>query len=414
MDRALSEKTRRIRRRKQLLRISFLLILLFLIFFVFVRLISPTIRYSKLLLSTARNGDIEATLNAFGTIQPEFEEIISCPIHARIENIKVSVGSEVDSGQSIIKLNKETFLTDYRESLDQLEMLKTQYSKSRLALNRNVSDLETQLAIKDLENRSLNSALEDATRLYEIGGGTEEEVEQARMNYEVGVIKYDQLVKHVTNAKDSRIVELREAELNIRIQERKVEEMERKLQQSDIYAQRKGVVTWVKSEVGSDVNPGEVIARVADLTSYKVEARISDLYIDKLYIGQQVIARVNEAEIRGYVALIHPEIASSQVSFTVMLDKDMDVVLRPQKRVDVFLVIGQKEDVLLVGNGPAFSGAENQILFVLQNGKAVRRQVITGVNNYDNVEIVEGINEGDQVIISDMKKYKKRKKVKVR
>jgi len=74
-------------------------------------------------------------------------------------------------------------------------------------------------------------------------------------------------------------------------------------------------------------------------------------------------------------------------------------------KVEVYLVTATRNDVVRVLNGPAFKGANSQRIFVLKNGKAERREVKTGLSNFDFIEIVSGIRPGEQVITSDMSNY---------
>ena len=82
-------------------------------------------------------------------------------------------------------------------------------------------------------------------------------------------------------------------------------------------------------------------------------------------------------------------------------------------KVDVFLVTAAKKNVLRVANGPAFKGASSQDIFVLNNGKAERRTVHTGMTNFDFVEILDNIKPGDVIITSDMSAYKNVKELTV-
>jgi len=414
MDRDIPEEKIRSRRRKRIFQVIVGILLLVLILWLFSRIIDRPVHRSKLLFATAIKGDIEATLNASGVVIPEFEEVISCPIQARIKKINLSAGSNVDSGQSIIQLDKEYVLMEYQKLLDQLELSKTQMKKTRFLLERTISDLDTRKAIKVLKNERLRATYNDTKELFKIGGGTKQEVEIARVNYEIGVLELEQLEKELSNKKESMGTELKELELKIRIQQKNVNELERKLQQADVVSSRNGVVTWVKDQIGANVMPGEIVAKIADLGSYKLEGSISNIFADQIHIGQEAVLRINEAEIRGNIINIDPSVRNGLITFSVVLNENNHPLLRPQIKVEVFVVTDSKKDVIKVPNGPAFTGATNQILFVTDDDRAYRRNVTTGLNNFDFVEIVEGIQEGDDVIISDMKRFDKRERLRIK
>ncbi len=80
-------------------------------------------------------------------------------------------------------------------------------------------------------------------------------------------------------------------------------------------------------------------------------------------------------------------------------------------KVDVYLVTASKTNVLRVANGPAFKGPSAQDIFVMENGKAIRRVVHTGMTNFDYVEIKDNVKEGDVIITTDMSEYKNSKEI---
>src|SRR3982750_694444 len=96
-------------------------------------------------------------------------------------------------------------------------------------------------------------------------------------------------------------VEMKEAEIAASIQENELHDLENKLKQADIVASREGVVTWVNKNIGSAIREGEALARIADLTSFKIQGNISDNYLDQLKPGLQVIIRINEKQLRGTI-----------------------------------------------------------------------------------------------------------------
>src|SRR5438045_8107616 len=103
------------------------------------------------------------------------------------------------------------------------------------------------------------------------------------------------------------------------------------------------------------------------------------------------IIRVNETDIRGTVTNIYPSVQNCIVSFDVQLDEQNNKVLRPNLKVDVYLVTATHNNVMRVANGPAFKGASIQEVFVLKNGVAEKRTVHIGMTNFDYVEIKDNV-----------------------
>ena len=405
MDKELSYETKQKKRRIKIIRYSSVLLFLLFIFWLFGYLINTPVHRSKLVIGTAKKGRIEASINAIATVIPEFEEVIISPIQSGIQKINISAGAKVDSGQSIMQLNKEFVILEYERKLDQLNLIKTQLSRTILRLENNISDLEIQRQILTLKSKRLYAVYQDAQKLLGIGSGSREEIDLARMNYEIGELELQQLNKQIGNNTEAQKAETRELELNISIEKKNVDELKRKIDHADIKSTRRGVVTWVKDEIGSNVVPGEMLARIADLSSFKIEAGISDVHAEKLHEGQDAIVRINENNLRGTIISINPSVKNGTVNFLISLNEKNSPLLRSQLKVEVFVITGIKDNAIIVPNGAAFNGSGKQALFMIENEKAYRREVVVGLSNIDSVEIVSGISEGEEVIVSDMRKH---------
>jgi len=199
---------------------------------------------------------------------------------------------------------------------------------------------------------------------------------------------------------------MKEAEIAAAIQANDLHELERKLQLANIVASREGVVTWVNKNLGAAIHEGDALARIADLASFKVQGSISDNYLDQLHNAMSAIIRINETQIRGTVVNIQPSVQNGIVSFSIQLNEQNNQLLRPNMKVDVFLVTAAKKNVLRVANGPAFKGASSQDIFVMGNGKAEKRSVHTGMTNFDFVELLDNVKAGEVIITSDMTAFK--------
>lgn len=370
-----------------------------------------TLKRSEITTAIVEMGNIENTINATGEILPEFEEIITSPIDASIQNVVMDAGAQIKAGESILTLDKSAAQTEYEKLKFQVESKRNEIEKLKLDLNKSFSDIKSNNDIKQLRINSLQADVENAKRLYKAGGGTKEDVDKAELDLKVAMLEKQQLENEIKNKQQTMRLEIKEAELAADIEENDLHELERKLQQANIVATRAGVVTWVNKNIGASVHQGESIARIADLSSFKVTGSISDNYLDQLHNGMSAIIRINETDIRGTVVNIYPSVQNGIVSFDVQLDEQNNKLLRENLKVDVYLVTATHNNVMRVANGPTFRGASAQDVFVLKNGVAEKRTVHIGMTNFDYVELKDNVKPGDVVITSDMKDYKNSKEV---
>ena len=373
--------------------------------------LSSSVKKSAIATAVVEMGNVENTISASGEILPEFEEVITSPINASVQKVMMDAGSQVKAGQSILALDKSAAQTEYEKQKFQLESKQNEVKKLKLELDKSFYDIKSNNDIKQLRINSLTAEVENAKRLFKAGGGTREDIEQAELNLKVANLEKQQLENEIKSKQQTMQVEMKEAAINASITENDLHELERKLQLANIVASRDGVVTWVNKNIGASIREGDALARIADLSSFKVQGSISDNYLDQLHNNMQAIIRINETQVKGTVVNIQPSVQNGVVSFDIQLDERNNKLLRPNMKVDVFLITDSKTNVMRVANGAAFKGADVQDIFVMEDGKAVRRTVHTGLRNFDYVELKDNVKPGDVIIITDLSEYKNAKEL---
>jgi HlyD family secretion protein len=368
--------------------------------------LKSSINRADILTAKVEMGDIENTINASGEVLPEFEEILTSPINASVKSALMDAGNKVKAGQSILTLDKSASQTEFEKLNFQLETKQNEISKLKLDLDKSFYDIKSNNDIKQLRIANLTDAVENAKRLFKAGGGTREGIEQAELNLKVAQLEKKQLENEIKSKQQTMQIEIREAQIAADIQRNDLKELQRKLNLANIVATRNGVVTYVNKNIGANVNAGETLARIADLGSFKVAGSIADNSLDQLHTNTPVIIRINETQLRGHVTNVSPSVQNGIVSFDIQLDERNHKLLRPNMKVDVFLVTATHSKIMRVANGPAFKGPSVQDIFVVRNGKAERRTVHIGLTNFDYVELLDGVKPGDVVITSDMSEYK--------
>lgn len=405
MDKVISKSVVKARRNKGIL----ITIIIFIAFSLAVWLVRSSIKSSinirEITTAVAEKGDVENTINASGVLLPEFEGIITSPINASVQTVLIDVGSPVKAGQSVLSLDKSASQTEYQKLKFESESKYNDVKKLKLQLDKSFFDIKSNNNIKQLRINSLEADVENAKRLFKAGGGTMEDIEQAALNLKVSRIEKQQLENEIKSKQQTMQVEIKEAEIASSIQENALHELERKLKLANIVASRDGVVTWVNKNIGAAVREGDPLARIADLSSFKVQGSISDNHLDQLHNAMTAIIQINETLVRGTIVNISPSVQNGIVTFDVRLDELNNKLYRPNMKVEVFLVTRTKSNVLRVNNGAAFKGTSVQDIFVVKNGKAVRRTVHTGLSNFDYVEIKDNVQPGEVIITSDMSAY---------
>jgi HlyD family secretion protein len=364
------------------------------------------IQKEDFIYAKVERGDIENTITASGLVVPSFEQQINAPVSTEIQEILLKSGTHVKPGDLILKLDEEYIRLENESLKDQLELKTNNITRLKLEYKKDLNDIDYENQIKGLKLSSLQANLADIRRLKEIGSSTQEEVEQAELNVQIEQLEKKKLDNDLNFRKQVISSDERNLELEVMIQKKKLQELSRKLKETAVKAPRGGVITWINENIGQKVNEGDPLVRIANLESFRIEGSCSDRYTNLVKVGMPVKVRANKTMLNGTITSILPAVENNTLEFLIILDKADQKELRPNMRVEVFIISDKKENVLKIRNGSAFTGGMDQSIFVVQGNQAIKKKANIGLTNVDFVEIIAGdIHAGDQVIISDMKDY---------
>ncbi|RZK62964.1 MAG: HlyD family efflux transporter periplasmic adaptor subunit [Hymenobacter sp.] len=368
--------------------------------------LQPSLRRADLLTAAVETGDVAATLTAAGTVIPAREAVLTSPIQSTVRRVGLAVGTRVQPGQVILELDKDLAASALAKLDDEQRRNQNKNAQLQLTLARSLTDLQAQQQAQALKVSSLQSALRDEQHLLAIGGGTAEAVRQAELNLRTARLEAARLGQQLANQRLASRADRRELGFTVSMQQRSIAEQAARLRQADISSPLPGVLTWVNDNLGATVQAGEALARVADLSRYRVRATIADSYADQLHPGDAVLVRLGPgADLRGTVASISPAVDKGTVTFFATLNHDHHPALRANLRADVFVITRAHRAVLRLRNGPFYQGGQEQPVFVLASGRAVRRVVHFGDSNADYVQVLSGLRAGEEVVVSDTKGY---------
>ncbi|SYZ72245.1 putative Efflux transporter, RND family, MFP subunit [Candidatus Zixiibacteriota bacterium] len=414
MDRELPKEVISKRRRRQWIFGAAGPVLILLFIWAMGQLATRSVEWSRIRYSVAEIGAVEATVNASGTIVPEIEQAITAPNNSILRKTLLRPGDIVRTGQSILELERNDLQIEYEKTKEQLELLQYKKTQMESELERKLTELQASKEVKDLEARFEKIQYERTKRLNEIGACSDEELQRATLASEIAERESAVLNLQIDNQRASMDMELQSLVLQIHLQERALNDISRRLTLSNAPSPLDGIVTWVNDSIGFPIREGDVVARVADLSRYKLRGEISSINSGLLAPGQTVRIRIGEKTIDGKIISISPLVRNSLTSFDVRLDTPGDPVLRPNQQTEVFVVTSGARNVLRVSNGPFYEGLHDQTIFVIRGDRAEARKVDIGAANYDWVEIRGDISPGDTVIISDMKKLRETKGLKIK
>ena len=379
-----------------------------------VRLMQSSLARKDLLFSTVDKGTIEVSVSASGKVVPAFEEIINSPINSRIVEVYKKGGDSVDVGTPILRLDLLSAETDYKKQLDEEQMKQLQLEQLAIQNRSKLSEMEMQLKVSRMELNRKEVELRNERYLDSLGAGTTDKVRQVELDYNVSLLKLQEDEQKYVNEQALADADYKVKALELNIFRKSLAETKRILEDAQIRSPRKAILTYVNNEIGAQVTEGNRVAVVADLSHFKVEGEIADTYGDRVAPGSHAVVKIGSERIDGTVSDVTPLSKNGVISFTVQLSDDNNKRLRSGLKTDVYVMNAIKEDVLRIANGSYYVGKGEYDLFVVNGGELLKRKVRLGDSNFEYVEVVSGLQPGDQVVVSDMSNYKEKSKLKLK
>jgi HlyD family secretion protein len=373
----------------------------------------PSIDRKKLMISEVDRGTIDVSVSATGNVVPAFEEIIISPISAKILEVYAHSGDSVDVGTPLLRLDLQSAEADYAKALDEQEIRRQQRAQQLASNETQLADRRMQIEVKEMELSQLEAKLRNELYLDSLGSGTRDRVRQAETTLRTAQMQLNQLRQQYQNEVKAKQADQRIQQLNDGIYERNLDAQRRTLNDARICSPRRGTLTYINTEVGSIAGGSQKIAVVSDLSHFKAECEISDNHSERVRVGGAVILRIGKERLRGTINTVTPLSKSGAITFTVVPDDMSHPRLRSGLRAEVFVITSIKDDVLRIKNGSFYSGPGDYTLFVMNGDTLLPREVKLGECNYDYIEVISGLEVGEQVVVSDMTKYKGKEKLKV-
>lgn len=376
--------------------------------------IRPAVPLSRIRTAPVERGVIEATVTATGRVVPRFEHVITSPIDSRVQEILHDPGDAITAGEPIVALDTAETERALQKLDEQLALKENERRRARLGLEETLADLEGRALIKEIEIESHEIDVDKNRRLLDQGLVTEDALRGAQTDLKRARIEHDQLARAIELERRTSAAKLDGIDLEVSILRKDRADVADRLARATGASGSDGILTWVVAEAGAAVARGAEIARVADLSSFRVEANLSDTHAERIAVGQPAVIRAGDARLRGRIITVFPTVENGSMTVELALDEPSHPALRPNLRVEAHVVTDRHDDALFVPRGAFVNVDGRRQVYVIRGDAAVRTPVDFGILNFDAHEVLSGLDEGDRVILTDMSDYAHVQEVRIR
>ena len=357
MDKPIPKRERNIQTLKSIGKIAGVLAALCLVILIIIEISRASISEASLSFATIDRGTIETTISASGNVQSTSELIINSPISSRIVDVHCKNGDSITAGTRLLQLDLKDAESEYQKLLDEKEIKQQQLLQQRLNDETMLANMHTNIEISEMEFKRLQSELLNEQHLDSIGSGTTEKVRQCEMAVTTARLKLEQSRQQLQREKEIRLSNRRVSELQYNIFIEQLEASRKRLADAQMPAPQNGTITFINNSKGAQVAAGSHIATLADLSSFKISAKLGENLADNLATGKDVIVKIGKETLTGKISNVEAKSEGGNIAFDISLDEPSHPKLRYGMRVDVYILHRIREDVLRIKNGNYYKGA---------------------------------------------------------
>jgi HlyD family secretion protein len=364
---------------------------------------APTVERSTVWIDTVKRGSMLRQVRGLGTLVPEEIRWIPAQTQGRVERILVKPGTDVSVDTVLLELTNPEAEQAAMEATSQLKGAEAEYTSLRVQLERRLLDQRATAA-------TVQADFSQAKLQAEVNDELAKQGLISQLNLKVSKVRAEELATRNSIEEKRLSITSEEIKAQLAVQQERVSQLRAlaalRRSQVDALSVRAGidgVLQQMPVEVGQSVTPGTNLARVSDPKRLKAEIRIAETQVKDVGIGQPVTVDTRNGIIPGVVARIDPASQNATVTVDVTLTGELPRGARPDLSVDGTIELERLEDILYVGRPVHGQDHSSVGLFRLVAGgkQAVRVTVKLGRSSVNTIEIIEGLREGEQVVLSD-------------
>jgi multidrug resistance efflux pump len=377
---------------------------------------APVVDRATVWMDTVERGTMLREVRGPGTLVPEQIRMIPAVTAGRVERRHLQPGTEVTAETVLLELSNAEVQRELLEALRQLTAAEAQYVSIRSTLENQELNQESIVAQTRSEYREAQRQVEANEALASQQLIAPMELQRSRDTAEELAERLEIERQRLESLRGSRVPQVAAQRSQVS-RLREIVAFQRGLVESmQVVAGVAGVLQELPVEEGQWVAPGVVLARVVQPGRLKAELRIPETQATEVVVGLDAVVDTRNGLIQGRVVRVNPAVQNGTVTVDVALEGALPRGARPDLSVEGTIQIDRLEDVIYVGR-PAFGQANSTVsLFRLDDDRseATRVQARLGAGSVNQVQILDGLDAGDVVILSDMSNVESADRVRLR
>ena len=343
-----------------------------------------------------------------GQVQPITVVQLSPEEGGIVQEKVVEEGAKVKRGDVIVRLSNSNLDLEILNAEAELAEKQNLLRNTQVTMEQDKLTNETERAQYEIDMRRARRAYEQQKQLYEEELVAREDYLKAQEDYDLAARKYDLVVKRLYQDSISRGIQMEEMEFSLANMRRNIQLIHQRKENLNVRSQIDGELGLLDVVLGQNISPGQMIGQINDLSDYKIEAMIDEHYIDRVRPGLSATFERQGATFALTVRKVYPEVREGKFRTDFVFTGERPDNIRSGQTYYINLELGQPTESVIIPKGTFFQSTGGSWIFVLDAAgkRAYRRQIKIGRQNPQYYEVLEGLEPGERVIVSNYESYK--------
>jgi len=369
-----------------------------------------SVSIDRIRIATITRGDFTRDISVLGRVVAAVSPTVYSPADGTI-TLSIEAGREVKAGQILAMVDSPELTNQLSQQQAIFEGLQSSYERQKILAKK--QRLIDQKAV-DLANVKLTASKREKRRAdlgYKKNAISQIDFEKAQDELENASLLHSHAEKDASLNIESLDFDSQSLLLELRRQKLMVAELQRQVDGLTISSPVNGIVGNLNIQNKTFLSKNQAILTVVDLSQFEVEIDIPESYADDLALGMTVAIQFEQQSFSARLVTVSPEILNNQVTGRVRFLNEMPGKLRQNQRLNTQIILEQKFNILQVKRGQFLESGGGRYAYLIKNGLAEKIAITTGARSLSHVEILQGLSDGDQIIISGTDSFNSAEKI---
>ena len=353
-------------------------------------------------------GEFNDYIRLNGRVQPISIVQISPEEGGIVMEKVVEEGAQVKKGDVILRLANSNLDLSILNAESELAEKQNLLRNTQVAMQQDKLTNETEKATLDIDTQRKQRTYKQMERLYNEKLVSKEEFMQAKEDFELAQRKHNLVSRRLEQDSIYRTVQMDQMEDNLQNMRQNVAMIRERKNKLEVRATISGELGLLDAELGQNISAGQMVGQINDLSDFKVEAQVDEHYIDRVINGLPATFQRQNTSFGLKVRKVYPEVREGRFRTDFVFTGERPDNIRSGQTYYIDLQLGEPSESVLIPKGTFFQVTGGNWIFVVDKDgkKAYRRTIRIGRQNPQYYEVLEGLEQGERVIVSGYESFK--------